>query len=247
MKKKIGIFILLIFFIIIAILFLVNSNNSVEILEQDKKFKISKIHYYSSASGINNSTSYQNPEWNLNLYQYTDIAIYIERLDTNIYIDKIYIDNIEINTPKKGNAKLYYLNPLNFGKKEFYLENEVTSDLQFNIINSENKENDVSYGIPVFFEDFSNPITLKYVNNDIIKNYKINNTETLNFDGSILKQAGVKLNDIKNEMNFNINIVTKDDKIHTVNISIDIPLENEDIQIFNGAVEKKENKLNIEF
>ena len=100
MKKKI-LFFLIVIIILILILFLYfkinyKKNKKTNISTSSKEeFIINKLHYYSTANAISNTTNYQNPEWNLKVYQYTDIAIYLDRLNENV-TEKNYIMNFEI-------------------------------------------------------------------------------------------------------------------------------------------------------
>ena len=80
-------------------------NQSLKISEQNQLsvFKISKILLYSSASAINNRSD--NSLEDLNICQYTDIAIYIDNtssisdLTTQNTVKEMWIDNIKV-TPK---------------------------------------------------------------------------------------------------------------------------------------------------
>ena len=251
MKKKVIITIFIAILIVCCFLlffffFPKNQENTQE-AQLKNEFKIGKIQYYSNSNAVKNNTSYQNPEWNLNLYQYTDIAIYLERLNEysyDNYIKEISIDNININKLKKGTQSLFYLNPLNFGKDEFDIENtenEITENFEYSIVNLENEENDMTYTMPIVFEDLSNPITLKYLNYDIVKNYKIANTENITFNGSLLNMAKIDLEEIENYFSFNLNIITKNEKKHTILLNINIPLKNEEKTIYDGGIEFIEN------
>ena len=257
--KKICIFIIIIFFVVIFLLsakvFTENNNNNNNNMNNDNnlisQFSINEIRYYSSANAISNTTNYQNPEWNLNVYQYTDIAIYLDRINENIneenYISGLYIDNINIEDSK--NILVYYLNPLQFGNGIVTFENDtnvINEKLEFNIMNSNNTEDSLSYNIPIFFEDCSNPITIRYIN-DILKEYKVDNEEVLNYDGSILNHASVDISDLEKTISFDINIVTRDEKVHNQKVEFEIPLENSSKSIYDGSFEKTDKELNIKF
>ena len=162
--------------------------------------------------------------------------------------NKIYIDNIHVNNLEMGTQSLFYLNPTHFGDDYFDMEsNEINESLEYNMLNSENEKNDISYDMPIYFQDLSNPITFKYLNKDIVKNYKISNEQDINFDGSLLEMAGIELKKIENHFNLNLNVITKDDNIHTVTLSLKIPLKNEENTIYDNGIELVENKMNIEF
>lgn len=90
-------------------------------------FSIDKVYMYSSANAIDNKDT--RAIWNLDLYQYTDIAIYInnratDKLTYENAIKSLYIDNIKFTSVKKGNTALYYKNINEFGKSiyEYALE-----------------------------------------------------------------------------------------------------------------------------
>lgn len=249
MKKILIILLVIIILIIIFFVFLKEKNNIDIIVKQDKSFSISEISIYSGASGENVYDNYQNPEWNLNIYQYSDIAIYLKRIEEfkeSNNIKKIYIDNINLGSPILGTPKLYYLNPYDYGSDNINENNEIKDKLEFNILNSDNSQNDISYSIPIAFQDLSNPITLKYVNTDIVKSYKISNEEKMIFDGTLLKIARVNPKDIQNTISFSINIKT-DDVLYKQNVEIKIPLEDYNgTSLYNGNIKYKEI-LNISF
>lgn len=229
--------------------------NNNEIYEENKTamFNVSKIQYYSDVNAVSNRTTYQNPEWNLNVYQYTDIALYIERLDdfsSENYIKSLNISDIKISDSKKGTQKLYYLNPLAYGNGDILninSENEIKGILEYNIMNYENEDNDVKYSIPIFFEDCSNPITLRYVNNDILSNYVIGADEQISFNGSLLKRANILLEDIKADISLKINIITQNNETHSVDINIEIPLESTNKQIYDGPINIQKENLKYNF
>lgn len=240
MKK---IFIMLILFMMLVIIFFtVYKENKEKVVNSvnDKTFIIERISIYSGASGENTSKNIQNPEWNLNIYQYSDISIYLNRItefsDKN-NIKRVYIDNIDLGTPNVGSPKLYYLNPLNYGTDKTIEDDEIVDNLEFNILNSDNSKNDISYSIPIIFQDLSNPITLKYVNTNIVQSYKISNQNKIIFNGTLLKLSQVNPKDIENKISFYINIKTADDRVLTRKIEIDIPLkDNNDKSIYDGNI-----------
>ena len=252
MKKRV--FIIILFFLVIFLIVLFCNfyikKDVVEETTSESKFNIYKIHYFSDVSTLSNDVTFQNSEWDVNVYEYTDIAIYLERIseyDAESYIKNIYIDNIEIDSPKIGNAKLYYLNPIYFGDSDFTSEisdYEIESILEYSIINYENSNDDVEYTIPIFFEDCSNPITIRFVNYDILENYIIEANIKTEFNGSILKNENIAISDISSKISFDINIETESsNQIHTINLEIEIPLENEEKTIFDGYIDIENDNL----
>lgn len=103
----------------------ISSNN------ENAVFCIDKIVLYSSASAIDNSEGATMQD--LDICQYTDIAIYIDNtsyiteLTEENTIKELYIDNIEIEeATSKGEKSLSYKNPLNYGK--FQIVSQSTSE-----------------------------------------------------------------------------------------------------------------------
>ncbi len=208
-------------------------------------FAIEKILLYSSADAIDN-TKEQNLQ-NLSVCQYTDIAIYINNtnylkdITAENTINELYIDNININLNSgTGNQLLNYKDIHEFGKFKM-LENS-SDRINYKVLhtNIENEVND--YSNPTFFTDCSNPITLGYINRDVVTKYKVSKDNNfIIFDGKVLKTAGVNLKDIGCTMNFTIHIRNNLDEEYIYNADINISLEDE--AIYNGFSVKMKNKF----
>ena len=90
-------------------------------------FKIDNVTFFSSCDAKNKSASSTNFTIE-NLYQYTDIALFIssntEEKTLENTLKSVYIDNIKFTkTPEVGEPKLYYKNIQNFAKGEIVEEN----------------------------------------------------------------------------------------------------------------------------
>lgn len=211
-------------------------------------FSIDKIILYSSANAIKNEVT--RPVWDLNVYQYTDIAIYInnhsdEELNSENAIKTLYIDNIKLNGVKKGEQSLYFKNAPDFGKsiysavekKEDADSNKIGDKLEFSVLN----DGDINYEKRQIYADCSSPITLEYVNN-IVDNKIISDIENdVKYDGSILKRSGIVLSDIKSSISFRINLTNNYNQKYMANVYIEIPLEDSVTgdNIYSGKFEKK--------
>ncbi|MBP3596405.1 MAG: hypothetical protein J6J60_03260 [Clostridia bacterium] len=225
-----------------------NTNN---ISEETIPFTISKQIFYTGITPKN--TTYSNNEnWMLSISQYTDIALYITRnskeLNDSNTINSLYIDNFNfIKKPTNGIPALYYQNPLKFATGNFSNEYPIKTHLSYNILNFENKDNFKYYSSPNFFIDCSIPITLKYINSNIIKDFKLSNTETLFFNGSILKNSNFKLENLNTKFSFCINIITNDNKFYKKQIELTIPLKNSEHTLLDQNIYlEKETKLNFD-
>ena len=213
------------------------SNDMVRIMEsnENKVFSIEKIILCSNANAIDNSENKDISS--LSIYQYTDIAIFINNknkeneLTKENTIKELYIDNISIETYSDiGKQSLRYKNILGFGSKENLTEYKYNDRIDFNIIYSNSENEKADYNDPNFYTDCSNPITLEYVNQDLIEDYKLTKGENVSFDGKILKTAGIKIEDINCKIRFKINIKNNENENYTCWVNFQIPLDD----LYNG-------------
>lgn len=222
-------------------------------------FSLSKIYCYSSASGINNTEG--KAMWDVNVSQYTDIALGLSINNVNndltnnlgnsnsqvvdaspkYSISKIYIDNISFSNNSTGTLSLGYIPILNFGlisNDELTNPEKQQSKIDFNIVDDkETLLNNLVYE-PSIDKNLILPITLRYLNSNIKTNHTITNIEEkLAFDGSILKRASIPLSSLKNEVTFNIHIVTNSSEEYMYPVHLQIPLQNEDNSknIYDGS------------
>lgn len=210
-------------------------------------FSIDRIYLYSSADA--NSKETNKPIWDLDIFQFTDIALYINNRDEEgvTYentIKSLTIDNVKFNDLQSGNAKLYYKNVNDFAKLDINEENEIKDSIEFNIVNS----GDADYAKPVIYSNFQNPITLEYVNSKMKEDTKISDiTEPLTFDGSLLKKSGISLNSIKCNLSFRVTIVNNYNQKFIATVYIDIPLEDSfnNTSIYDGKLIKNLENSNI--
>ena len=227
-------------------------------------FSIDKIVLYSSANAIENTE--KRAVWNINPYQFTDIAIYInnrkdEYFDYENTIKEMYIDNVKFSGPELGFPNLYYKNADDFGKSiytvtEASLTNEeangeeslqerilekteeykITDKLNFKVLN----DGELDYSTPETYTDCSHPITLEYVNN-IKENHIISDINSdITFNGTLLRKSGVILSEIANSVSFRITLVNNYDQVFIANVYFEIPLEDTITgdTIYNGSFTK---------
>lgn len=189
--------------------------------ETTSLFSINKVISYSSAYGINNEET--QARWNLNLSQYTDIAIY---LDSQMDISNMYIDNISFSNKEIGNLSLSYLSADQFGKASSISEQLGSS--------TDEQSTHASDKIEL---SLTNPITLRYLNN-LKESYSITDIETpLSFDGSILKRAKVTISSLKNTVSFTLHVTNTEGKEYSYPVSFSIPLEDKENSknIYDGS------------
>lgn len=206
-------------------------------------FSIQKILLYSNANAIDKSENQSLKD--VSIDQYTDLSIYLdnsqsisELTDENT-VKELYIDNISITSKSNiGKKILNYKNPLNFGKYK-NLEEPVNNRIDFKIVNT-NEENETNnYDEPTFYTDCSNPITLGYLNRDILTNYSVSDdSKTVSFNGKVLKEANINLDDINYTLNFTIHIVNKLNQKFAYNMTLGVNLNDDNGGIYNGYIYK---------
>lgn len=214
MKKiKYVILMILLIFIIISIYIILNTKSNNEIKEPER-IAVNKIICYSSANAINSNENIKE-NWELDIYQYTDIAIYLQKI-RNIEIASLYLDNIKINKkPILGEANIYRKKVEDFAKN-MILET-VEDKIELNVSSEDKNE---------FLQNCTIPITISYINKNIKQNYFIpNSVEQLNFDETILKRAMILLEEIEAQISFNINIIDSEQNKYIAEIQLDIPVE----------------------
>ena len=230
------------------------ANEMIEISDEneDPIFTVQKILLYSSANAIDNSEDQSLKD--MSIYQYTDISIYIDNMSTiseltdENTIKQLYIDDIvATSNADMGTKILNYKNPLNFGKYEM-IETPENNRIDFNIVNtnSENENND--YSNPTFYTDCSNPISLGYLNKNILTNYSVSNgSNTVSFNGKVLQEANINLEDINYTLNFNIHIVNNLHQKFVYHMKLDVNLDDGNGGIYNGYVFKGKNTAGNEY
>ena len=212
-----------------------NKNNEVV-------FSINNITLFSSAGG--DTQVNQNSTLGINnLYQYTDIAIFINPAEGELTqkntLKEVYIDNINyITKPTVGAPELYYKNINNFATPSYQEENKITDSLNFNISSEDNAD----LNSPTLYNNCANPITLSYVNNNIKKDFTLADAfNGITYDGSLLKSCGVTINSINSSISFDIHIVNNLNQSFICPIYIEIPLESDDgSSIYDGKILKKQ-------
>lgn len=225
-----------------------NEMEKISTKNENTIFSIDKIILYSSAGAIDNSEGATMQD--LNICQYTDIAIYlnnkeyIQELKDQNTVKELYINNIKIESATdRGIKKVSYKNPNNFGKFEAEEQKtqqnnentETNNPIYFNVIYTNENNEKSDYKIPTFYTDCSNPITLSYTNSNIVTGYAVSSQDTqITFDGNILQSVGVNLDDIACYLSFDVNIKNNLDEEFVCNVKIDIPLKSEDRSIYNG-------------
>ena len=192
--------------------------------------------------------SYNKSLQNLSICQYTDIALtidntsYISDLTTTNTVKELYIDNIEITTnAQKGSPYLNYKDLNSFATFKL-LDVPENGRIDFNIINTNEQNESADYSTPTFYADCSNPISLGYINRDIVENFSVDDqVNSLSFNGKLLAQAGVNLDEISYVLNFDIHIKNYDDDNFTYHATINVNLNDSDGTLNSGYLYESRN------
>ena len=228
-KTKIIITTAIIIIMIAVIVMLMISSKTRE--KENSIFSVSKIVLYNSAGVTNNSN---NPSLtNLSINQFSDLSIYINNslenseLNNSNTIKELYIDNISIatNDSNSDNQTLNYKNSLSLGKY-INLDNPDKNRIKFDIIKTNSQNSTSNYDTPTFYTDCSNPITLGYINKNIIQNYSIsNNTNIVSYNAKVLKNTNIDLDKITCNLKFTIHIVNNAGHKLSCNVKLDITFD----------------------
>ena len=210
-------------------------------------FSIDRIYLYSSADATSNETT--KPVWDLNIFQFTDIALYINnRADEGVTyentIKELTIDNVKFNNIQSGTPALYYKNVNDFAKLTNSEENKIGDSLEFNIINS----GEADYSTPVIYSNCQNPITLEYVNTGMKENTVISDISTpLTYDGSLLRKSGILISQMECTLSFRITIINNYNQKYVATVYIDIPLEDSlnNTSIYDGKIIRNLENTNL--
>ena len=186
--------------------------------ENNMPFELSKIMLVSSAEGVEDKEEDSEDKWNLNIHQNNDI--YLEIFKNKNYedveiIDEIKLDNFEIiEKPQKGKIVIYrpdsnegriYVNDeKNIVNNEIiYMGAEETSIKDLKIANQ---------GGMIFLR-YSLEELGKYISND----------DEIRHDGTMLSKIGIKYDEIKCKIKFDISIKLKSDITYTGTVELNLP------------------------
>lgn len=254
-KKKIIILSILITLIVILItlsncvlgMFINKSNcekNYIEFAQKNEKdiFSINKIVLFNNCNAKNKNSSSSNFTIE-NLFQYTDIAIFInnnsEENSAENSLKKVKLTNLNyLETPSIGNPKIAYKNINSFAEATIISDNTFDNELNFNI--SSNDVEDLT--TPTLYNNCANPIVLSYINENIKTDYTITDTSTpITYDGSLLKKCGVLLSSLTCKFSFDIIITNNLDQEFKCTVYIEPPLENGEKNLYDGSITLTQN------
>lgn len=185
--------------------------------EKSLPFSLSKILLVSTVNGDINDDP--NNIWNIDISQVNDIYVYIDKTqDVDETIKEIKLEKFTINnTPQKGTIKLLRptgdLSNLYTYSEQDYLNSEII--YQGGAIDDMKALEIANTGGMLGFRVALNELG----------NYVSNENEEIIYDGNLLKNLGVSLEEIKFSMSFDIIIATSDNISYKGTVNIDMPID----------------------
>ena len=207
--------------------------------ETNMPFNLSEIIVVSSAEGITKSENPQNYKWNLDIMQYNDIYLHIEKNENynkNAYIESISLENFSFTEPQVGNTRIYMPNSTDGGLFTFDDEYLINRVLTYNgAKNSNTKTLEVSsQGGNVLFRAANTEVG-EYISNDDAE---------IAHNGTLINKTGVSIEDLKYSISFDIVI---DTNIATYRGRVNLELPVGDILIEGTSQLDEKNCSNIIF
>ena len=213
-------------------------------------FTIQKIIHYANAEVISDTPD--KPLENISIHQFSDLSVKIDNLGTitdltaENTVQSLYIDNIQTQC-NIGTHLFNYKNSLNFGKFEM-IENYNDTKIDFNIVNTNTENETTDYSNPTFFTDCSNPITLGFLNKDLLTNYSASkDSNTVTYNGKILEEAGIALEDLYTTISFRINLTNNKNEKFIYNMKLDLDLNDSNGSIYSGYQLRSKNTSGDEY
>ena len=243
--------VLVVTFIIIYNAFMkVRRSNNIFAIESEKIYEENKDNLFSLDEIIlfsNAEFEDLSPEQNLqdiSIHQYNDIAIKIKANNENGIneantINELYIDNIKIESNKEGigEKKFNYKRYLDFAK---YRDIENNQDrIDFKVLHSNEEQVEEEYDNPTFFTDCSNPITLSLIYKNVLEHCTATNAGSLAYDGSILKNANINVENLESKVSFDIHLKNNLNEEFICKVSFYINLDEYGNSLYNGKVNTK--------
>ena len=209
-------------------------------LNSQKIFTIDEINLYNSANAKQNTDIKKS--FILDIYQFTDISFYITN-KKNIIVREFYIDNISCSTDSQNsNTVFIYKNPLEFGKLNKFDIN-MSERIDFKVL--DNNAN-TDFSVPYVYNNLSNPITLEYINANVLENFNAGlNNVTIEYNGKLLRIANISPDRLNANIYFNINIFDINNNFYTCRVHIPIDLSKNNYSIYDGESLEKINNTNL--
>jgi len=185
--------------------------------ERNMPFQLSKISIISTADGIDIDSG--ENKWAFDIWQSNDIYLYIDKnnnYEKMMAIKSIYIDNFKVKDANNENIKIYKPDSQEQNLIFKYNEENVVDHIEYlGDVESDFKNLKISnQGGIVAFRCTNKNITQYMSNEDEIKHTEL------------LKKAGIKNEDLKIDLSFDLYIKLEDGKEFKSTINLELPKGN---------------------
>lgn len=210
--------ILFLLLIIVVLVFVVRVMKEYEVEgEKILPFSISKILLVSTVDG--KVTDDHEHIWNVGVTQVNDVYVYIDKtMETDDTIKEIKFENFVINKkPQKGTVKL--LRPTGELKNLYtYSEQDYLKDgLAFDGSTIDDMKN-------MEISNVGGMVGFRFSLEDL-GTYVSNEDSEITYDGKLLSNLGVSVEEIKFDVNFDVIITTNEDISFKGTLHLDLPLD----------------------
>ncbi len=184
--------------------------------EVNMPFKPKELLVISACEGLANGEASEEYRWNLDLVQYNDIYINFGKMnDDDVHIRNIMVENLRFEG--LDGIKAYMPSPKEDTKFEYTDEYEIKSSLTFKggVQDDKSKLQISSNGGSIVFR---------------VANFNLgklqSNADEIIYDGRLLKEANIALENLKFTLKFDIVIDTSNDILYRGNFEIELPCGN---------------------
>ncbi len=185
--------------------------------ETNMPFELTKIALISSCEGKDVEST--DTKWAFDVYQSNDIYLYIDKnknYGKTEAIESVIIDNIQIESNKKDNIKLY--------KPDENPENKLFKNVEENIVETINYKGEMESNLKNLAISNQGGIIAFRISNDNIVRYTSNDEEINHLE--LLKKADVKQEDIDTKITFDLAIKIAEGNEYKTTINLNLPVEN---------------------
>ncbi len=185
--------------------------------ETNMPFELTKITLISSCEGKDIEST--DTKWAFDVYQSNDIYLYLDKnknYKETKAIQSVTIDNIQIESNKKDNIKLY--------KPDENPETKLFKNTEENIVNTINYKGEMESNLKNLTISNQGGIIAFRLSNDNIAQYT-SNDETINHL-ELLQKAEVKQEDLNAKISFDLTIKIAEGNQYKTTINLELPVEN---------------------
>lgn len=186
--------------------------------EENMPFELTKIMLISSAEG--KQIDENNLNWNMELFQTNDIYINIARnknYGKREIINKLVLSQIKVtNAPQIGNVKFY--RPVENTEDKYNEEYEIKEQIEYKGAEKSNLNN-------LEVANQGGLILIRCINENL-GNYQAQESEEIKHDGTLLSKIGIKNEQIKFKIEFDIEITLESEKTYKAHVAQELPIQN---------------------